>query len=159
MIRADVIAALSRAGMFVGQWQLDDAIYEPISAAFVGQAWDAWVQSLPLPLVRSLEVGGGKTILAPNYQPEAFDCDSIASNFAAFLDLCMARDAVVSHKLRGNTASGRFDYFKNGSDAYGHSRIWFIDYEGTAQAFDPGNRSFAPLTAIELSTIFFGESI
>lgn len=159
MNRADVITALIRAGMFSGPWELDDDVYEPISTAFVVQAWAAWVQSLPPVLQKRIDIGGGNMMTVPNYVPECFDCDNISGQFACFVDLCMARDAVINSKPRGNSAIGRFNFSLGGNPAIRHSRNWFIDYDGNVHVFDAGDCSTPSLTALEKPTISFGESV
>lgn len=159
MTRNDIILSLMRAGMLVGRWELDDDAYEPISAAFVQQAWTAWVQSLPDELKRQLDIGGGKSMTAPRWIPEVYDCDDIALDFGVFLDRCMAVAAVQSGKPRGNSGSGRFDFLLNADPKTGHCRNWFVDYDGNAQVFDAGDCSFPTLTAPERPTVSYGESI
>lgn len=159
MTRNDIILSLMRAGMYAGAWELDDGVYEPISAAFVRQAWGAWVASLPPELIRQIGVGGGKQIAAPKWMEEVFDCDDIALDFGVFLDRCMAVTAVRTGKPRGNSGSGRFDFLLNGDPKTAHCRNWFIDYDGNALVFDAGDCTMFDLSADERLTISFGESI
>lgn len=159
MNRADVIASLASAGLFHGHWEIDDEVYEPVSRAFIQQAWSAWVDSLPAVLRELRDVGGGKTLTFPRYIAEVFDCDNLAQSFATFLDTCMAVDAATNSRPRGNTAAGCFNFLRNGDAATGHCRNWWVDYDGTADVFDAGDGSFPALAPIELPTIFFGESV
>lgn len=159
MTRSELITAIAAHGLFSGRWELDDNAYDCMSAAFVAQAWERWVVSLPDVLKASLHVGGGKEIAAPFYIAEVFDCDNAAKQFANFLDLCMAADAATRKVARGNAASGFLKFSVGGDANLGHALCWFCDYDGVIHTFEPQNGSLRPLTADEKQTITFGESV
>lgn len=159
MTRPDLIASLASAGLYRGAWTLDDAVYDPVSAAFVTQAWEAWVASLPVELRSMVQVGGGKSIAAPLWLSEVFDCDNLAVDFSVFLTRCMAVDAVKLKKPRGNFAGGRFNFFLNGNPATAHCRNWFMDYDGAVHVFDAGNCQLDGMTKAEIESIYAGETI
>lgn len=160
MNRVDLINALARGGFFRGDWStLDDVLYDAVSPAFVLQAWEVWVQSLPNELVTRVPIGGDKTGPVPKWLPEVFDCDNIAVDFAVFLGRCLAVDAVNTGRARGNLGGGRFNFLLGGAVDKGHCRTWFIDHDGVAHAFDAGNGQMDGMTAPELESIFSGESV
>ncbi len=117
------------------------------------------MKSLPPELKASIGIGGGKEIYGPRWIKEAFDCDNIAVDFGVFLARCMAVDAVRSGKLRGNVASGRFNFLLGADPAKGHCRNWFIDHDGVAHVFDAGNCQLDGQSAAENNTVFSGESV
>lgn len=106
MTRAEVLQSLARAGLLNGNATLNDDVYDGTSTAFVRSAWGAWVESLPIALRQSRDIGGGKTEMGPRWVPEVFDCDSHVQSFGAFLGLCFAADAVSTGRPRGNPAGG-----------------------------------------------------
>lgn len=157
MTRADAIASLARAGLYRGQWALDDDTYDPVSAAFIVQAGSDFPSFLPAELRTPVSIGGGKTVETVLWLPEVFDCDNIARAFGVFIDICMARDAVTMSRARGNIAAGKFNF--NPTPTTGHAANWFIDHEGIAHVFDAARQADPELTITQLATIFSGESI
>jgi hypothetical protein len=157
--QSEVVFALLGGGFFRGKWELDDNRYETISPEFVAEAWGVWVESLPPELKQQIDVGGGKTMTAPKWVEEVYDCDDIALDFGVFLDRCMAVTAVKTGTARGNSASGRFNFFLGGDASKSHCRNWFIDHAGAVHQFDAGNCSMPVLQDAEKPTIFFGEAI
>lgn len=159
MNRFDLITALAGSGMYRGAFELDDEVYDPLSIAFVTQAWGAWVESLPPELQIQTDVGGGKTVVVPKWLPEVFDCDNLARDFGAFINRCAAVDAVKLQKPRGNVAAGKYNFWRNGDPAQAHARVWFVDYDNNAHSFDPGDGLLDGLSLAEKLTIFGGESV
>lgn len=123
-----------------------------MSSEFVTAAWKEWVKSLPPELV---EIVNGQ--LRPKHIDEVFDCDNRAKLFAGFIDLCMARDAVIRGIARGNAASGKLNYTR--ADGTDHAVNWFITHEGVARTFEPQIGAFDFVTTEEASSIDEGESI
>lgn len=159
MNRFDAINSLGRSDLFHGNWELDDDSFEPISSGFVVACWPVWVESLPDELRERVDIGGGKMQWHPRYIPEVFDCDNIAQDFGVFLNRCMAVDAINTGRPRGNSASGRFNFWREANPAKAHCRNWFIEYDGSAHVFDAGNGQLDGQTSEENKTVFYGESI
>lgn len=156
MTRNEVILALMRTNLFKGDWTLDDDSYDAMSSEFIAEAWQAWVASLPDELKEQVPIGGGKSITCPKWIPEVFDCDNIARDFAVFLDRCMAADAVRTKRPRGNAASGKFNFKRDGTDP--HAANWFIDHDSVARVFDAARCVIRNLTTAEVPTVMGGES-
>ena len=157
MNRAEIVTSLISAGFYRGQWDLDDDEYGPISADFVFEAWDAWIESLPGQLRETREIGGGKSIIVPRWLPEVWDCDNHCWSFGEYLSRCMAVDYVNTGTPRGNVAAGKLNYAPTPDT--GHAVCWFIDHSGAARIFDPGIGEFTVLTDAQLQTISAGESV
>tara|TARA_R110000868_G_scaffold187831_2_gene430552 strand:- start:1268 stop:1750 length:483 start_codon:yes stop_codon:yes gene_type:complete len=140
MTRAEVYQSLASAGLLNGfAPTLNDNLYDGTSGSFVRSAWSAWVQSLPIALQVSRDIGGGKTEMWPRWVPEVFDCDSHVQSFGAFLGLCFAADAIATGKPRGNPACGFLSFSPDDKNNERHAISWFVDYEGKVQLFDPGS--------------------
>lgn len=151
VIRNDVILSLMRAGLYRGQPALDDETYEPVSLDFVNGAALAFPSFLPNELCSTLNVGGGKEVAVAKWIAEVFDCDNLARAFGVFLDICMARDAVISGKKRGNIAAGKLNY--SPSPGVGHAVNWFIDYDSVVHVFDVGRLAEVVFTFEQLQTV------
>lgn len=159
MTRAELITSLADAGYLAGTWGLPkDDRFQPISCDFVREALPLWVESLPVELVTTLDIGGGKTARVPRWEPESGDCDNIAADFCAYLARCVWRDAIKYGRVRGNVAAGQlFFQVDPGAPSSGHAVVWFIDHAGLAHHVDPAQLRLDHLTAEQLGTIFGGE--
>jgi hypothetical protein len=159
MFKGEVIQILIEAGyMRAGaEWTLDDNAYDPLPVAFVEQAFEDWVHSLPAILCTVRDLGGGKTRIVPKWIPEVYDCDNHARSFANFLDEALAVDAAVKGITRGNPSAGKFNFTRD--DKENHARTWFIDTNRRARSFDPGMGELVTESIAELGSIFGGESI
>ena len=158
MTRNELIVALITADMYRGQWDLADVLYAPVSPAFVQLAHGAWLDSLPPELLDVRDIGGGKTVRCVKWVPEVYDCDNHTRSFGRFLSDCMAVDCIKTGNNRGNVAAGNFGFARTPAPNDGHSDNWFVDYAGKAHNFDPGDESMDKLTALQIQTVFQGES-
>lgn len=157
MTRNEAIVSLINAGYFHGHWNLDDDRYDGISTAFVRQAFDDWVHSLPMVLRTLRDLGGGKTRVTPAFLPEVFDCDNHTRSFANFIDEASAVDAATRKIARGNPAFGKFNFVLDGGTP--HARNWMIDHGGFVLTFDPGAGDFTTQSESEVASIMGGESV
>lgn len=159
MTRYEVITALSAGGYYRGWWRMDDDLYDPMSKAFVAQAFKDWVASLP-PKLRTTRINSaGETIDIPVWILEVYDCDNQNRSFCSFIADAFALDAVTKGLPRGNAASGKFNFLLGGKPDGGHARMWFIDYEGVAHSFDAGLGDFTTESQVEQDAILGGETI
>lgn len=138
-------------------WRWKDASYGGLSAPWVREAWEQWVQSLNPRLTLPFQVGGGKTERRPLWQPEVFDCDNHCLSFTAFVVECCAADCLVTGRTRGGTALGSIDYTANSDRRKGrHAALWFADHAGAIHFFEPADGvEFFP-TAEEIASITEG---
>lgn len=157
MTRNDITLSLMRAGLYSGQWTLDDVAYDTVSADFVAEAAAEFPSFLPPELRTMRDIGGGKMVVAPRWLEESFDCDNIARAFGVYLDICMARDAVLTKRTRGNIAAGKLNFAP--TPTTGHAVNWFIDHEGNAQLIDAANPMPLVLTEAQRQSISAGETI
>lgn len=157
MTRNELTLSLIRAGLYSGAWALDDDTYEPVSLEFVEAAMLGFPSFLPTELRTVLDVGGGKRLAAPRWLPEAWDCDNLARAFGVYLGICLARDAVLTKRTRGNVAAGLLKFRPTPDTA--HAANWFVDHDGSAHVVDCATLDFANLTDAQHASIFAGESI
>jgi len=155
--RNELTLSLIRAGLYSGAWALDDDTYEPVSREFVSAAMVEFPSFLPPELRTMLDVGGGKKLAAPRWLPEVWDCDNLARAFGVYLGICLARDAVITRRTRGNVAAGLLKFCPTPSTA--HAINWFVDHDGSAHVVDCATLDFASLTDPQRASIFAGESI
>lgn len=157
MTRNDVVTALIKAGLFGGDWHLEDDRYDPVSPDFVAAAAAEWVRTLPDELKERRDIGGGAMRFFPRWLPEVFDCDNLGRDFAVFLDRCMAVDAVKRGVPRGNSASGVVAFSPDSGGR--HLVNWMVSPDGTVRTFDAGVLDWCPFTATEKASISDGNSI
>lgn len=157
MTRNELTLSLIRAGLHTGAWALDDDTYEPVSREFVNAAMIEFPSFLPIELRTMRDVGGNKSIPAPRWIAEVWDCDNLARAFGTYLGICFARDAVLTKRTRGNVAAGLLKFCPTPSTA--HAVNWFVDHAGSAHIVDCATLNIAPLTAEQRASIFAGESI
>lgn len=157
MTRNELTLSLIRAGLYSGAWTLDDDTYEPVSREFVSAAMVEFPRFLPPELRTMIDVGGGKKLAAPLWLPEAWDCDNLARAFGVYLGICLARDAVLTKRTRGNVAAGLLKF--NPTHDTAHAVNWFVDHDGSAHVVDCAALDTAILTDAMRASIFAGESI
>lgn len=157
MTRNDLTLSLIRAGLYSGAWALDDDSYEPVSREFVTAAMGEFPSFLPPELRTVREVGGGQRLVLPRWIPEVWDCDNLARAFGVYLGICLARDAVLTKRTRGNVAAGLLKFFP--TPGTGHAVNWFVDHDGSAHVVDCATLDHLTLTPAQHASIFAGESI
>jgi hypothetical protein len=159
MTQFEVLLSLSLAGYAKGQWGMPKGqTYSAISVDFVRECLPAWLDSLPDELLQVRAVGGGKTGRFVRAEPEAGDCNIIATDFTSFLSRCMWRDAIKNRTARGNVAAGMFFFHLIPVEpTSGHAIVWFIDHEQAVHHVDPASKEIDHLTPAQLGTIFGGE--
>lgn len=157
MTRNELTLSLIRAGLYSGAWALDDDTYEPVSREFVDAAMIEFPGFLPPELRTMREIGGGKTLAAPRWLPEVWDCDNLARAFGVYVGICMARDAVLTKRTRGNIACGLLKFCPTPNTA--HAANWFVDHEWNAHVVDCATLNVVTLTDAQRASIFAGESI
>jgi len=139
-----------------------DASYDPLSPAFVRDAWVAWVASLPARLTHVVPLSGGRSELRPLWIAEVLDCDDHVRLFSAFVATCCALDAQTTGRKRTGTALGPFLYTaipKPGNLRAGrHAAIWFADYDYRIRFFEPADGVEITLLPEELAAITEGEA-
>lgn len=163
MTRNELTLSLIRAGLYSGAWALDDDTYEPVSREFVAAAMVEFPSFLPPALRTMIDVGGGKMLAAPLWLPEAWDCDNLARAFGVYGGICMANDAVLTKRPRGNIAGGKLNFIKKPATAekpaVGHAINWFVDHEWNVFCVDCATLNVTDLTDVQRASIFAGESI
>lgn len=157
MTRNELTLSLIRAGLYSGAWALDDETYEPVSREFVDAAMVEFPSFLPPELRTMRDIGGGKTLAAPRWLPEVWDCDNLARAFSVYVGICMARDAVLTKRTRGNVAGGLFKF--NPTPTTAHAANWFVGHDGNAFCVDCAILNVLSLTDAQRASIFAGESI
>ena len=95
MTRNELVTHLIAADYFRGQWTLNDREYSPFSVAFVRSAHAEWVKSLPDELTFQRDLGGGKTVRAVAWIPEAWNCNNIARDFGAFAEILPGQEGMI----------------------------------------------------------------
>lgn len=156
MTRNELTLSLMRAGLYSGAWALDDDTYEPVSREFVLSACIEFPSFLPVEL-RTMRDIGGKTLAAPRWIAEVWDCDNLARAFGTYLGICMARDAVLTRRTRGNVAAGLIKFCPTPDTA--HAVNWFVDHDGSAHVVDCALLDIIHLTDAQRVSIFSGESV
>jgi hypothetical protein len=157
MTRNELTLCLMRGGIYSGAWALDDDNYEPVSREFVLSACMEFPSFLPPELRTMRDIGGGKTVPAPRWITEVWDCDNLARAFGVYLGICMARDAVLTKRTRGNIASGLIKFCPTPDTS--HAANWFVDHDGSAHIVDCATLNFVTFTDAQRASIFSGESI
>jgi hypothetical protein len=155
--RNELTLSLIRAGLYSGAWALDDDTYEPVSREFVSAAMVEFPSFLPPELRTMRDIGGGKKLAAPRWLPEVWDCDNLARAFSVYVGICMARDAVLTKRTRGNIAGGKLNFCP--TPTTGHAINWFVDHEWNVFCVDCATLNVTDLTDAQRASIFAGESI
>jgi hypothetical protein len=150
MDRNAIISALIMSGYYRGNWSApQDLAFSTISPAFVTDALPEWVRSLPLELTEDAGYGQRKV----RWLPEAFDCNSIADDFIAFLRKCMAVDRAKG-RPRGKVAAGQFSFAVDAIT--NHAIVWFVGHDGKVHHCDPAIAKIDHLNNDRIPTIYEG---
>jgi hypothetical protein len=149
-------STLIRAGIAATLWQLPDGTYEPVSAEWVRENWQAWLDARPAELVVWRDAGGKRVRDRPVWLADSCDCDNLALGVMAHADVGNALFAQRTRRPRGGLAFGVLFYTAELRIAGGHAINWFVDHEGNVRFFEPGFGSQVNLTPQERSSTWFG---
>lgn len=166
--RAKLIDILTAAGVYRPTWAVLDDTYETLDPVWLAQqAWPAWVQSLPPHLRTTRDIGGGKSIPAPVWISNVWDCDNHAWSFWEFVMRCRA-ESIAAKDPRGEvgfcagSAAGTLAYLatpKAGNLRQGgHDIFWFIDDAGDFRVFEAADGAFDVLSRTECLSVWEGEA-
>jgi rare lipoprotein A len=143
-------------------WQLADSTYETVSADWVVENWNAWLESRPSELVVFGDAAGKTIRLRPLWIAEACDCDDLSIGNVAYAQVGNALSAQKTRLPRGGLAFGFLFYMAGPSrvENFGvsgmHSINWFIDHDSTVRFFEPGVGRAVELLDPERATATFG---
>ena len=144
--------------------QVQGNLFGTVSADFIQRAWDGFIDLLQADPNATLTmprlVGGGKTIIVPNYVAPGGVCRHWAFAFFGFLMLCFIKQQAA--RIQQNdayavavvyyTATPRpADLGRNGR----HARIFYVNDDGNLAQFEEGDGDPEPMTPGELASITF----
>lgn len=157
MTRAELLSCLIAAKWPVMPRLLDD-VYDPLSLAFVEEAWTAAVAALPPALQTRVDLGNGVVVTQPRYIPGVFNCNKQSRWLAVFVDIFCANDAATKGTTRNSPALGPLSYLIGGKPANGHDIDWFVDYTGAVHYFEKQTGNEVTLSSVEVASFFFEEA-
>lgn len=155
MTRGHLYNVLVAGGLKVSLVGLADEFYAPVSPGWVLRNYEAWLAARPLPLTRTVQLGGGVTRRMPLWSAEASDCDNLALGLMVHGQVGNALAAVKQTTPRGGLAFGVVFYTATQRVRGGHAINWFVDHDGQLMFFEPGTGDFVTLTTGERASAVF----
>lgn len=156
MTATDLRALLAAAGLPVFTWQFPDAAYETVSAGWMDDNWQAWLDARPAELCVMGDAGGKRVRVRPLWLADAGDCDNLALGLMAHADVGNALASIRTGKTRGGLAMGVIFYVCTQIPAGSHAINWFVDHDGGVNFFEPATGSLLNLSTTERSSAWFG---
>ena len=127
--------------------QLLDNQYRPVSAKWMRDNWQAWVESLPTPLIEGSR---------PLWIKEAFDCDNHAFACMVHGTVGNALTAVASpSRAPMGLAKGVMAYTGASHVIGRHALCWWVNHQRLLHFFEPASGSEVNLSRKEIATTTF----